>query len=243
MNAVFLSSLTEGDFNPTFALRESLVEGDFLTGQLTTAADAVRGRWRTAGEPGAYQLYVGQDVEPDPAIDTPITFESLPYSLAIDPGHTYHCLLRYKNQYGLESQNVTLTTLIVDADYSEVLPPPSGPAYTSLTPVVGGAVQVHATYLPAADAYSAGNQWLIYLAEDADPDPELDTPTVVTMSSQSQLRRLKWTSGALTPGAEVRCLVRTRRSGSGGSDSANSDLVTATIPTTPPAAPEPEELL
>jgi len=208
-----------------------------------------RGRYRTMNDAlTGYELYRGIDAEPDFDSAPWETFTSLPHETAaldVAPAgteRTYYFVLRARNKYGLASENVLSWTVTVDDAGAQVTTRPSAPAWYSVEPAAGGTALVTAEYFYTPDGAYAATKWLVYLTSDgSDPDPDLDTPTEVSMIKSDGVARLSWTSGALGDGATVKVIVRTRRVDAGpvNVDSDNTDIESTTADTDGPAAPSP----
>ena len=144
--------------------------------------------------------------------------------------------VNFRNEYGLRSEEL-LTTTITLSSGAVVADPPSAPVIQAFDPAASGAFRVQAVYFWSRDAEAQrADQWLIYLTSDGStPDPDLDAPTVVALTlSGDGAAVLDWTSGTFANGTVGKVLVRTRRSAD-TSDSASSDVLTATAATAGPA--------
>ena len=204
----------------------------------TTCAGALRASFRvpdTALE--GYTLYRGVDSEPDLEAAPWETFASLPHeTAALTPGATYRFVLRYRNKYGLESQNISSWAVVVDGGGDAEAERPSAPFGVTVSPAAGGAVLVDAEYAWEMDGANAADQWLVYLTNTGvDPDPDVDSPTVVAIVTAAGHAFLSWTSSPQGDGADVRVLVRVRRSAD-TVDSSNLDVHSAVAETSGPAA-------
>lgn len=177
-----------------------------------------------------YQLFVGQDAEPDfdsPPQDTAAVQADLAYALA--PDHTYYHETLYRNAYDLVAPPQQTTRLIIDAEGVVVMNPPSGPSDVKLLAQSDGTILVTAHYLKSLDAAAEqANRWAIFLTADGtDPDPDIDEPVVETMCSSGVL---EYTTSAHMDETPIRCIVRTRRDDgeNPASDSENATIYTAT---------------
>jgi hypothetical protein len=193
----------------------------------------------------AWELYRGIDAAPDFDSAPWETFTASPHdTAALDPApagteRTYYFVLRRRNAWGLLSGNVTEWTLTVDDTGAEVVTRPSAPAAFAAEAAAGGTINVTASYIYAPDGDYAASQWLIYAEEGVDPDPEIDTPTAVSMIKADGTAKLDWDSGAYADDTVVHVLVRTRRVDEGpvNVDSDNLTAVTAVADTAGPSAP------
>jgi hypothetical protein len=204
----------------------------------------------------AYELYLGIDAAPD--FTSPPVATAAPTFVANDNGklvptlaspiiHTptpplsgtslFRYVLRLRNEWGLLSANLAEWTLRLDAAGNQIAIPPSDASDVIAAPAAAGTVHLTARYNYFADGTLAADTWLIYLAEGADPDPDLDTPLEVEMAQADGVAKLDYTSSAYTEGADVRAIVRTRRSGTPDVDSTSVTVVSATATLLGPAAP------
>ena len=197
------------------------------------------GKYRIADDTiEGYELYRGVDSEPDLTGTPWATFTELPYeSEELDAGHTYYFVTRFRNKYNLVSQNITIEKFEIDAEGNEVQPLPDAPANISITPAAAGKAIVEAQYLFDPDDIYAATKWIIYFTDDgSDPDPDVDNPTVVTMSKNSTgSARLRWTSPAADNEDTLKVIVRVRRTDDETDyDSTNTDIYSAAASTEGP---------
>lgn len=129
-----------------------------------------------------YELYVGEDQEPDfDASGQPVaTSASLPFSYTPTPpasGSTkkLYVVVRKRNAYDLQSFNVFSTIVEIDSGGVEQLGPVTTPKDVSVYDSGDGAVQVMATYSKDDDTNSA-DTWEIYAKEGSDPVVGVDSP-------------------------------------------------------------------
>lgn len=186
-------------------------DGDTYTG-------GARGFYRVSDDSlEGYHLYRGVDAEPDLSAAAWETFSDLSHVTAfLDYGHIYYFVLRYRNKYGLFSENVKSW---VYAFGEEI--PPSAPEEINLSAGAAGVVNLTALYESAPDGTNAADTWLIYLTSDGGaPDPDTDTPTEVAMAFSGGIARLDWTSSAFADATTIRVLLRTSRTG--GAESTNT---------------------
>ncbi|HUX17419.1 MAG TPA: LamG-like jellyroll fold domain-containing protein [Phycisphaerae bacterium] len=237
---------------PTTSIGTASLRGRFILGT-DTITQQLRGRFgyhiqitnelaglhRIEATTDKYVLYRGVDAAVDFAADEWETFDSLPHtSAALDVSHTYYFVLRTRNNYGLESGNVDAWTVIVAADGSQTYNSPSDPDEAHIAAGAAGTALVTAAYAYGADGDDAADQWLVYLTTTgADPVPGSDDPTVVSMVKLDGVARLSWTSAEFADEADVRVIVRTRRSGASGADSTNLTVLSVVADTDGPAAP------
>lgn len=190
-----------------------------------------------------YELFHTEDtVEPaDPDIDAVAlaTFSGLPYETA---ALTYPAIHKFvlcrRNRYGLLSRNRTAWRVELDATGAVVVVKPSAPLEYTIEAAAAGAFKVTARYEYLPDGAYAANQWLIYLRTNGtNPDPSVDTPTVVSLVKVGGSAYLEYTTAGFAHGTTGKAIVRTRRTGSPNADSQNLTVVTATASTAGPAAP------
>ena len=183
-----------------------------------------------------YTLYRGIDIAPD--FTAPWQYSaSLPFTTpALASGHTYQFVLRQRNQYGLESQNLNTWTLAVSST-GAATNAPAAPTGAALTQTAGLIPLLTATYLPGPDGAYAATGWLIYITTDGTtPNPATSSPVVVPMPSLGGLNQLRYTLAAQTAGTVIKALIRTRRPGTPNSDSTNTGILSLTLASTGPAA-------
>lgn len=184
-----------------------------------------------------YELYRGENAAPDFDAAPWETFTSLPHTTtALTSGVTTNLVLRRRNRYGLISQNLEQWSVTLDGSGNLVATPPDGPSQQSVEPAAAGAIRVQAVYDAHAqhDAADRADAFLVYYSTDGS-NPLLATPVEVSMQNADGRVRLDWTSGTHADGLAVRCVVRTRRSGTPDVDSANTAEVTTTTDTDGPA--------
>ena len=191
-----------------------------------------------------YELYVGQDAEPDFSASPAATSASLPitHALAAPSSGTrrYVLVTRRRNRWGLVSQNQreddSRTELIIAADGTATAAPPSAPEQIEADPAAGGGARLTALYEYGPDGDNAADQWRYYLTTDGtDPDPATDTPTDVEMLKVDGLAKLDTTTAQQSDGTTIKVLVRTRRT-SDGVESTNTSSVQITADAQGPAA-------
>ena len=113
--------------------------------------------------------------------------------------------------------------------------------------MASAAATITAVYVPPRDA-SPATQWLLYItsgAAPADPDPAIDSPTVVAMTANlTGIRTLSHQTGAVGSGHTVKVIVRTRRVDAGpvNVDSTNSTVFSVVVASGGPAAPTSPEI-
>jgi len=193
-----------------------------------------------------YALWHGVDAEPDLTADPDATFDTLPYDYGLTGDAVNHLVVRQQSDWGLLSQNTMAWQIELDAGAPPgvVAVKPSAPKPYAVEPAAAGDFRVTADYFYLLDGEWAAGTWVIWYQHGAsppDPDPDVDAPdATVTMAKTDGVAHLDWTAGlTLTDGHTVKVVVRTRRVDAGPTnvDSANTDVVQATINTDGPATP------
>lgn len=151
---------------------------------------------------------------------------------------TNYVSVDFRNEYGLVSETVVTQTITL-ASGAVTADAPSAPVLQSIDPAAAGKFRVQAVYYYLQDAAAQrGDQFLVYLSTDgSDPDPSVDTPTVVSATLAGDgLAVLDWTStSGVAHGTVGKVLVRVRRS-SDTVDSASSVILSATAIATGPSS-------
>jgi len=200
----------------------------------------LRGVYRVAEDDlERYELFVGQDGEPDPTGTPDATSATLPFAHALAAGHVYRLLVRKRNAYDLTSENISATTIRLAGDGTEDPTPPSGPEDVLVEAAAGGAVRIRAWYQPGPDAANAADTFAVWIETGGGaPDPDVDpATTTASMVDTDGTARLDYTTGAYADGTTVKVVVRTRRSGPPDVDSENTDVHTVEAETDGPATP------
>jgi len=193
-----------------------------------------------------YDLFVGArnaafSNKSSMTIDELLLFQTLP-----SPEGKHYFVLRNRNKFGLTSQNRQSWLLQLDAGAGQMHPLPAAPGNIGIAPAAGGTGLVTAQYLYDDNDGYAATHWLIYFTDTGtDPDPEIDTPTVVEMQKvTSGLAYLQWTTAAADNNDTLKVLVRTRRvAGETNYDSDNTAIYSCTASTQGPASPDGRSLL
>lgn len=197
---------------------------------------AMRGRYRIAETAqDVYEVYIGQDAAATLTSPT-TTGASLPITSAQAANHTYNVVVRRRNAYGLLSENLLQRQVIVNSGGTVATPDPSAPTGITLTAKAAGKVRITAEYNYAADGANKADTWLIYVTTTGvDPNPGTDTPATETIDTGRQVAHLAYTTASYSHGADVRVLVRTRRTGTPNADSDNVTIYTITADAQGPA--------
>lgn len=189
-----------------------------------------------------YRLYESVD---DAAYDfnTPdATSATLPFDFGIaspvSGTRKYGVVVRYQNEYGLESQNIYERETTIDDAGVEQLSPISTPTNQDVSETTNGNLLAKATYAVANDADPA-DTWAIYITGDGTtPDPVTGTPVTVAMGSTPSLfsgKELSLSSslGPFGQGATIKAIIRARRA-SDGEESSNTNVFSNVITTITP---------
>ncbi len=236
-----MSSYTGSAIGENTVLQAFAGEGIGEHSVLQASTGSANGHHRLANDALAlYELYRGVDAAADLAAAPWETFASLPHdTAALDASHTYHFVLRKRNEHDLVSENVEETCIEVDAGGDEVAVRPSDPDDVSAEASAGGKVRVLAHYLYSLDEQPA-TVWLIYSTTNGDdPDVDVDTPETETMVSVNGVAALDWETDAQGNGTTVKAIVRTRRIDTGpvNIDSTGTTVYSAVADTSGPSAP------
>lgn len=208
-----------------------------------TILGALRGDYRVADTTiEGYELYRGVGAEPDLASSPWETFTALPHdTAALSASTAYRFVLRYRNRFGLVSQNQTSWKVTSDGTGAAEARKPSDPFDTSVEAAAGGAVRVRSNYMPGPDGTDAATIFAVWVTSDgADPDPDVDAvTTTVSMTTILGLSVLDWTSGAYADALTIKVVVRSRRVDTGpvNVDSSNTDVFSTISDTDGPGAP------
>lgn len=214
----------------TFTLYGSF--GDELSGEAMIFAgfgDSLSGLHRVANDSLArFELYHGVGGSPDFTADPESTFTALPFTTsALTTDATHHFVLRQRNAWNLQSQNINEWVITTASDGSINATPPSDPVEIAAAASTAGTVTVTARYLYSADGSNAADSFLVYLAVNATPVIGLTVPIAVSMIKSDGIAKLSYTTAAQTEGAVVNVIVRTRRTGV--SPSPNVDSIGTTV--------------
>lgn len=209
----------------------------------TTRLDDLRGKYRIARtDYETYGLWLGQDAQPDLDAAADEEFTSRPHttSLSLDPDHIYYAVVRWRNKWGLWSQNMTAKALPMLADGEQGFVPPHGPSATAITQSGDNYPIFSARYEPSQDTVLAdltrndpGRAEIFvlwYTRDDSAPD-SMGTPSAYgLMGTRAGVETLKYTATgtAFLDETPVKALVRTRRLAIGAGQAFSPD--TAQLP-------------
>lgn len=215
--------------------------------QINISGPFARGKHRitnTAIE--LYELYHGVGAPPDFTAAPAETFSSLPHTttLTLSVSNTHYLRVGLRNRFNLLTLEQKDTIITIDGSGNLVAVSPSDPHDTTIAPAASpaGAVRIKSFYDYETDGTTlAAVSWLVYLTSNGvDPDPDLDTPTVVTIAKVDGQAKLDWTSGGFADGLTIKALVRVRRVDAGpvNVDSTNTTIISTTSDTDGPAKPD-----
>lgn len=208
----------------------AMVADPWMPGRIAVdfTADAVsysatlRGRYRVINTAlHRVELYVGVGAYPDLEAAPAASGTSFPLSAALTRSARNYVLQRRRNKFNQVSQNMNFSVYDIDAGGLLILSPPSAPAHFDAVAVGAGTVRVRAVYNRARDENPA-DAWVVYAKIGSDPVPGTDSP-VLTPALSGMLEAMLPTS--YPDGADVRVLVRTRRTTPSVRDSENTTAV------------------
>lgn len=223
------------------AILENAIEITFTFGG-TAYTETFSGLYRIAEDAlKLYRLWIGEDADPDLTAAPDTTSATLPFASVIAPPGAgeadFNCIVRYQNEYGLESLNRYQHTATVDFNGVEQETDITAPVDIVLADVANGLIEVTATYHADQDPDPA-DTWVIYFRGDAsDPIPGTDTPETETMVAGYMLRpskTLRREIGPFAQGSTIHVIVRARRA-SDSAESANTTASTIEVGTMEPA--------
>ncbi len=185
-----------------------------------------------------YEIYIGEDANPDFSAAPAGTSASLPFSQGITPpgaGDTdFRATVRFRNRHNLISLNQYFRSFIVDSNGDLVLPDPSAPQDVALYNVAGLYVRVDATYYRHEDGENAADTWFLYWTDTGvDPNPALDTPIEIAIAPFGPFAQLRYLLGPFTGGEDIRVLVRVERAGDESTNVTVSQIDVPAKPATP----------
>lgn len=205
-----------------------------FTNSAVAYTEYLSGYWRAPVTAYAlYRLWATDGAQPDFTASPVATSATLPFNYSLPlPGagltKTYYITARYRNDIGIESQNVYSRVHTIDETGADVTDEISAPYDTALTDDASGYAVIESFYSPDVDADPA-DTWQVYVTTDGtNPDPGTDTPTDYDMLTGFGLRpqmHLRQRIGPYDYGADLRVLVRTKRS-------SDSEVSTNTTPVT-----------
>jgi len=180
----------------------------------------------------AWGIWLGQDEEPDGDAAPDEIFTTSPHdtTLTVEPGHTYRYFVRKRNRYGLWELTTESKQFRVNEDGTAGHTRPTAPEEVRAVAVADGRIRVRGFYQPMKDAAAESTAqqmqdgdldtaarahlWVIYISEDAAPDPDVDVPAVYQPMSENleAIESLDVTTDAdYLEGAPVQVLARVRR--------------------------------
>lgn len=202
-----------------------------------TYTQQLSGKYRVEGAALQYELYVGQDANPDFAAAPAAVSATLPfdYALAAPPSGTreYRLVCRVRNVYGLLSQNVYIRNIILSNTGAQEASDPSGPEGVALTETNELYLIVQAVYYAIHDGDNKADVWDVYAKVGVDPVPGVDVPISINMTS-GYVDVLWYKLGPYNYGETVHVIVRCRRdSDSNQVDDGNVTVYTETLSSEP----------
>jgi len=163
---------------------------------------------------GLFQLFIGEDAEPDFLSPPAATSSTLPFSFVITPPgigtKTINAVVRQQNEFGLASFNVFKTTFEIDIAGNEVLGPISPPIITLLEQGDLGRAIAVAEYV--GDDINPADKWEFYAKEGSDPVPGVDTPILTgNLLYIGPIASFRADLGDFTPGATLHVIATALR--------------------------------
>jgi hypothetical protein len=178
-----------------------------------------------------YNVYIGENVQPDLTQNPTLFSSSLPISVPITPPgvgtKTVYVLITKQDLYGLESQNQFYSVFGIDTAGNLVLPPLAAPQDLRLFQMPGTSIRILASY-PGyqTDKYKA-TQWRIWTGTTP-PNPVTDPVYQVAPVS----RILATSIGPFTPGLKYVTVGLFRADDSNSSPTITDSVVISTPPDT-----------
>ena len=186
----------------------------------------IQGRRRVANDSDdQYELYIGQDAEPDLTAAPDFTFTgSSQETGALAAGHDYYFVTRKRNKYGIISQNILSTVITIDAGGDETDTAPSNATDISVEQTATYKARIRAIYHGRQDT-TAANTWLLYIETDGgDPNPAVETPYEVAMEFEGGVSFLDYEIGPYADNTIFKVIIRTRIAGTPDIDSDDTDI-------------------
>ncbi len=182
-----------------------------------------------------YELWIGEDAEPDLTAAPDDTSATLPFDTAFTPPgvgtKVLHTVTKKRNKYGLYSFNRWTNLIEVDTNGDEVLGELTAPVDVQLFSTdTTGEILVWATY-NGADR-NKPDLFEVYATDGADPNPAIDTPAYsgdaifITEIAVLQARITGY-----TPGNTIHVIAGVKRSAD--SEKATAAVVEITLPVAP----------
>lgn len=187
-----------------------------------------------------FELHVGVGAEPDLSSAPDETFTSLPHTtiLTLGTGTSNFLVTNFRNRYDLVSKFDQTTVITISGAGTQLTNAPSAPEVVLWEAAANGAFRVEGLYFYFQDlAAVQADQMLVFTRFDGtDPDPTIDTPTVINLTLADGAAFIDFTTATQADGTTGKVLLRTRRSAD-TSDSASSAIFTATADAVVPATP------
>lgn len=188
-----------------------------------------------------FELFRSTDGSHPDLLGTPYeTYTSKPHATAAQPLSTeLRFVERYRNAYGITSQDTLEYSLETDGAGAAVPVSPSPPSFEAFASA-DRRIRVVATYNWMGDGDYAADTWLGYFKDGEPPVPGVDSPTEWGMRRSGGVDRLEVTpTTQWTAGHTIYVLLQARRSGSPDVDSENAVPVTVEIYAPGGGGPEP----
>jgi len=188
-----------------------------------------------------YELYRGTGgAAPDFDAAPFETFTSLPHTTAaLGTSLDDRLVVRFRNRFGLVSQNDEAFRLETDGSGVEAVIRPHFAEFVTIEPWTAGAVRIRADYHYVLDVPEVrADAWAIWITSDgSDPDP-LDPETAeVEMTFADGVTRLTHVTTPFSDGLTIKAIVRTRRTGAPDVDSLDTGIVSTTTDVDGPGLP------
>ena len=203
-----------------------------------TRNDDHRGKYRIARSSYVtYGLWVGQDEAPDLNAAPDETFTSRPHTttLSLASDHTYYCVVRQRNKWGLWSQNTEPMKLVADAAGEQGYVAPAAPTNVIITQTADDEAIVSARYEPVVDTVLANATtndpgraeiFVLWMTTDDSAPDVTDPPTAYAlMGRRAGVEIFKYTDTGndLLDGTPIKAIVRSRRLAIGPGDDFSPD--------------------
>lgn len=180
-----------------------------------------------------YELYVGEDTNVDfTASDQPVaTSPTLPFSWTPTPPLSgtkeLHLVVRKRNKYGLVSQNVFETTLVIDSAGAAQPRLITAPVDLRVNDEAQGNLRITGKYVSHEDPEPA-DTWELYVVIGSDPTPGVTTPVYSgAMAFFGFEAGFSQVVGAYTPGTVAHVILTALRSGD--DERASTDVTLKTL--------------
>jgi len=192
------------------------------------------GRAIIAGATVGYAVYIGINAPPDFTVAPSQFSATLPITVSTTPPgsgtKTYNVVIRYRNAYGLESQNQHAFSFTIDSAGLQMVDPPPMPQQLSVYLDKDNIIRVLASYMQYDFDAVKATRWKLWVSTSA-IDTTVDAPYQTDIVTGKTLRPLLTGSLAAGDYNMALCLYR-------DTDSLQS-LPAATAITVPPSISTP----